>query len=520
MNMMNPKTLLAIGFTLASVSFGEPVSFTSQIKNIREMPEYLAGKTFTEFTAQISLRNEPCNALTFYTATASDMGLTPEAFSELLQKRYAQSANGLYFNVQIESCDVENDLVVIKSLEPCNTQNCPDHYVLEDKVWLDQNFAQTMDPSWISYYYHLPLQWDEEKQLWEVKAYYAQDIYFTDIYEDPMPVAFVTYSQSNEPDKVTPYGPFTQYYASGDVMTKKHYGENGAEGESTNYHPSGKVHQTATFKAGKPHGDVITYHENGVVESDILYDEGKPVDRFCTHYFEDGTVSRTHTYYQGSYDGEYVDYYPDGSISLKGQYHQGNMSGIRESFFPSGELEYHHQYMTEAPFAKDGEQRTYYESGQIKREEQYQKGINTSTKDWDKNGTLVRIVSTNLEGQKDGLQQRRNANGQLRNEQTYKNGVMIGDNKEWGDDEVLLLHETYDDEGVPIGEHQYWSNYDHKLSKKKIYGDNGTLLFTEDYQYAFDDSGEHQIIIEDHLQETTTTTFYDALGKVLKVTNH
>ena len=522
MRLFFSQLCLFICFSILSLSFSEPLGFTSKVHDIRDMPASLYERQAEQlpYMASISLQNEPCTHFALYSATARDFGLSDSEFIEKLKVLSAQAEMGLYFNIQISSCNPESEIISIHSIEVCNPDNCPDQYVLTNKVWLDQDFIQTTDPLWITYYYHLPLQWDEQKQLWAVTAYYARNYYFSDIYETPPPIAFITYSQSDKVGQFQPFDQFTQYYPTGEIATEKWYGDQGEEGVVKNYFISGKLHQTAQFNNGLPQGNVITYHENGTIESDIPYIDGIPVDRFCKHYFDDGRVARTHTYYQGSFDGEYIDYYPDGKIDTKSQYHQGHLIGEKVSFYPSGQLEYRYQFSSTEPYHKDGSQVHYYEDGTIKRKEQYQDGTKTQSQEWNKKGVLTRLINLDLAGKKEGVQETRNADGQLTQQQNYRHGTMIGDNKEWDYKGFLLMHETYNDQGQPVGEHQYWNLYTQKLAEKKTYDENGTLLLTEKHEPSFETVdgkvGVYQITTHNHIQGTHQTIHYDQTGNIIK----
>lgn len=511
-----PLSLLSVGLILGSIAFSKDLSFTTKINNFYKVSENYYGKSSTELQAKFSLTNTPCNAFTDYIATPSSLGLNETDFKNKLNNTIAtEIQNESYFNVKTEACDLdeENDITFITSLEICNNTNCPDQYVLDNKVWLDEDFRPTSfhEPIWLEYYYNLPLKWDEEKSLWEITAYYARNIY-ADINEEAAPIAFITYSQSDELEKVTPFGKFTRYFPDQTIATEANYGENGYEGVFNAYYPSGNLFQTAHYINGKAEGNVITYHDNGQIESDIIYENGIPLDSFCTHYFDDGSIARTHTYYRGAFDGEYIDYHPNGKIKLQSLYLKGSLIGKSESFYPSGAPESIDNY-SQAPYEnycqRGGEQLKYYENGQIKEKSLYKEGSQISRHTWNSNEILIRVENWSNNYTSHGEQKEWFSDGTLKKSATYMHGTKIGEFKEWDEDGDLMTVETYNNEGKPIGEHIDWSRYNKKIWLKNIYDDQGTLLFTHNYSHSYSNDGSYSERITDHQNDVTKDIKYD-----------
>jgi len=136
----------------------------------------------------------------------------------------------------------------------------------------------------------------------------------------------------------TKNGPYTAYYASGQLKQKATY-ENGIMvGENIFYHLNGQPEIKETYKNGVLDGQYYSYFENGQIEISAPYQNGN-MNGTLKSYYENGTIKEVVEIVDGNENGPFKEYYENGKIHWEGQFLNGdNEFGLLKEFDENGSL--------------------------------------------------------------------------------------------------------------------------------------------------------------------------------------
>jgi antitoxin component YwqK of YwqJK toxin-antitoxin module len=138
---------------------------------------------------------------------------------------------------------------------------------------------------------------------------------------------------------------------------------------------------------------------------------------------------------------------------------------------------------------------SFYESGQVKNQVLFQRGIKSGPdSSWSSNGLLKGVLNYQ-NGQKDGVELRFNSKGQKVMEIHYKNGLQHGPELTWNNNGVLLFDgtfnegkkegrfKTYNDDKTLLSEIDFGNDQVHGIEKIYCAPRNGTQIAGRDRNY-------------------------------------
>ena len=173
--------------------------------------------------------------------------------------------------------------------------------------------------------------------------------------------------------------------SSGDIENKNLFSGEKKVGEWITYDKNGVIRFINNYKDGKKYGLQKSYYDNGTLDlfernitlgvcvykkyyqNGQLLQEGETKDDVEVGdfklWYENGQLCQIGSFKDGKEDGEWKYYYENGNLELKGHFKNG---------FPNG-----------------GENKTWYECGQLKSEEVWENGVVISQKCWDEDGKEI-----------------------------------------------------------------------------------------------------------------------------------
>ena len=276
----------------------------------------------------------------------------------------------------------------------------------------------------------------------------------------------------------------TNYYSTGEVQQV--YVQSGDSLRHVFFHKNGVISEEGLVVNGQKVGEWRRYYYSGELSTLFTYFEG--VKEYVHRSFYKDGKSKSHGSVKNFRDYEYVSYYNSGIVQYTIEPTDSNTQ-IRKEFYPSGALRMEGMF---API--HGVWKTYYETGELKRLEQFEHGRMTGVwKEFYRNQD-VKHIETCVPGTKIRDIKEYHPNGALKsigrkNFQFSKTGYVIGEWKEYHDNGRLFKTSKYENaqkvgvwksyhrngtlasigeyiEGIPIGE---WKEY-HKNGALKHIG--------------------------------------------------
>lgn len=166
------------------------------------------------------------------------------------------------------------------------------------------------------------------------------------------------------------------YYdsATGKKEKEGKYREGLRQGEWFSYEPMARIKtEQINFLDNKRHGDAVFYFANsGLKKSEGNYYQGKREGRWTYYYEHGGPISQIENYQAGMLDGKVICYDSLGKIISSATFKNDTLTGERIQYYPGTDIVW-----IKANYLKgllDGELRTYFESGKLKRLEKYNRG--------------------------------------------------------------------------------------------------------------------------------------------------
>ncbi|WP_294613474.1 toxin-antitoxin system YwqK family antitoxin [uncultured Gilliamella sp.] len=504
----NTVIVLVIALNIFSVQADDKntVQFVSKINKIIESEpifrRMLNGQLEHELADRLFFSDKiPCGGK-YQAINARSVGLSQdEYYNSFWSSLLPAIQNEEYLLITSEACDTNKNIHFITNIQVCNADICDKKYLpANDIMWItdyENNYYPTIKKD-ADYFIKLPLVFDENKKLWKIEGWYFKDKEEKQL--DKPVLAFEGYTSTDlmqKFDNIKFNNLLTYYYLSGNKLKEVPYNNNGEiDGIFISYYNSSdnNILEKVPFKNNKKEGQATIYNVNGTIEAQPKFYQDKNIDGPCLHYFANGQLSRQHTYLNGHYEGDYIDYFQNGQISEKSTYRNGKKVGVSEQFYKTGkpysfthyddEGRLHGEY---ASFDKNGFKETnyIYEHGKTKERNNWKNGIKTEEsffyiddnkqefdgvhRVWYDNGQLKYIENYN-KGIKEGLFQNWYPNGKLELEEVYKNNKLIS-SIQWNKDGIKKSEEFYNSDGLKEGEWKTW--YDNgQLEDIYTYKDN------------------------------------------------
>jgi len=181
-----------------------------------------------------------------------------------------------------------------------------------------------------------------------------------------------------------PFGQWKVYWDNGTVMREGLYKDKGKrEGMWKEYHSNGKLETEALYKAGELNGLVKNYAQTGELVNEKNFKAGKLSK--VTYYDTDGKVL-------GKFElvgrSTVREYYPSGILAAEGDYENGKRVGLWTLYSSNGGWK--RGTVTYRNGERDGKYKSYYVSGKISYETNYDDGVQSGyTKSWHPNGQIM-----------------------------------------------------------------------------------------------------------------------------------
>jgi uncharacterized protein len=278
-------------------------------------------------------------------------------------------------------------------------------------------------------------------------------------------------------------GSFRFYRYEGDLLYETNYRNDLLEGKFKQYYPSGQLQFTFTLRKGVNVGDFTSYYESGELMSRCSFGGG---------YL----------------NGEYNIYYKNKTIKSSVLYDRGipiqqvECNSIWGDHLPCGNIEYGtgtillysdlgHLFSKEnwVQNKKSGKQYYYHSNGQISREVEYIKGVETGAiKDYSRDG-IVLFEGNVQEGLYHGDNTWYYPNGKIKVKLKYNSGKILmayftmsptGDSLDFGKMENGIgLLKLYDDSARVRETIHFFDEI--KNGKRTLYYSNGNLEYENEY---------------------------------------
>lgn len=191
------------------------------------------------------------------------------------------------------------------------------------------------------------------------------------------------------------------------------------------YYRNGKISSTGAYINDLEDGPWKYYFEDGTLEQSGDFSRGKE-DKIWKWYYSNSKDRRIENYTKGNRNGQFLEYDPYGYITAEGEYQDDFRNG--KWFLSFGDQVEQGKYRDGL---KQGEWQ--YFKYELSEEAKYfigdfYQGLPDGTWNvYDENSNLIQTISFN-KGSKDGSEKRFTASGQLKREMTYKAGELISIN--------------------------------------------------------------------------------------------
>jgi antitoxin component YwqK of YwqJK toxin-antitoxin module len=198
-------------------------------------------------------------------------------------------------------------------------------------------------------------------------------------------------------------------YSSGQTHSIITISQKPLEISLTYYYENGNKKHTTNYFERKLNGRCLSWHSNGQLKEDTLYNQNKPLSKHC--YFPTGNIELIEEYYEDGTGKSVTTWHDNGQINF-----QNNEDGTSFTYSESGQLiskgirsGYLHEggnlllweYSDEGKIRKEtkqyyvdgllhGYEKTFYETGELRREVDYTNGHNNKiVKTYKKTGEVT-----------------------------------------------------------------------------------------------------------------------------------
>lgn len=271
-----------------------------------------------------------------------------------------------------------------------------------------------------------------------------------------------------------PEGLVKAYDSTGTLQSEITYKNHQPNGPTRTFWPGGQVKSVRQYRNGLPDGPETTYYESGQVASEIVTQPGAK-EGMQRWYFPSGKLQREGAYRvvlippppatytvagspekpkkremrenappatTAALDGPVTEYFEDGTVAGRTVYKSGTKTGTEQYFYLGGKPREETKY---ANNAHDYDRRAWYESGNLKADEQVV--ANLKTGEWrtyfDAPGAPPRTLARYDRGHLAGEQLTYHANGRVATRGACEVGHKAGIWQELDDTGALRVETTY-----------------------------------------------------------------------------
>ncbi|MCD4734959.1 MAG: toxin-antitoxin system YwqK family antitoxin [Bacteroidales bacterium] len=178
-----------------------------------------------------------------------------------------------------------------------------------------------------------------------------------------------------------------EYFANGNLKHVFHKKNDKFDGLAEWYYNTGGIKQSCTYKDNKLHGLNTRYHPNGRPQLTENYKNGLRQGTSKSFYIN-GKIESNSFYNNDTLHGDYFVYHSDGTRKIEGKYKNGLFEGKWYYFDMAGNL------IGLGIFESgNGLHKAWYQSGELKREVQYQKNLKHGKETWWKeDGKIEKVI--------------------------------------------------------------------------------------------------------------------------------
>jgi antitoxin component YwqK of YwqJK toxin-antitoxin module len=297
------------------------------------------------------------------------------------------------------------------------------------------------------------------------------------------------------------HGEYKEFY-NGRLILHTNYEMGLIKGEQKKFaRNSGAIvaieHYSIVKKDGKPYsvkdGAAKYFDNQGNLRTSGQFKEGLKTGEWVEYFYGGKGIDNRMTYKEGKKHGEYVYYYPDGKIKKRGiMYDELEVNGVKKRYISDGTIEEYYQdgqIKSQQDYDKgelSGDWIRWYQNGQVQEKGNYTRHMKTGKwQYWDDKGSLIsemnfKIITENnkdisakhgtekrwkdgvlvseveyVDGKKEGKQKQYYANGQLASVMYFNDGGLQGD------------YIQYYENGSIKSKKQFINSYPHKNSTSK-----------------------------------------------------
>jgi len=240
------------------------------------------------------------------------------------------------------------------------------------------------------------------------------------------------------------------FFDNGNPKYVHHYQNGVLVGELITYYKNGNVEQKVSLKNEKPHGLMLSYYEAGNLRREAYYNEGIRNGPFVEYHMT-GTRAEESYYKNGVLDS--VSRYWDnvfGTLMKEQYYKMGKKDGVWYTFNIKGDTITMFTYKDDV---LNGPYKKYFDGFEQVGDKNNGRGVGKDTSRFDPKKykrvyvSMLDEYGTYVNGKLDGEFKTGLYHREAHAEGTYSMGVMVGEWKYWDENDQLVLHEKYDDEG-------------------------------------------------------------------------
>ncbi len=243
------------------------------------------------------------------------------------------------------------------------------------------------------------------------------------------------------------------FFENGKNKYIHHYQMGVQVGESLTFYKNGNIEQKVSLKNEKPHGPMLTYYEAGNLRLESSYNEGVREGRYIRYHLTGGVAEES--YFKNGIQDSVSRYWDNvyGTLMKEVYYKMGKKEGAWITYNEKGDTITIFNYKNDVlngPFKK------YFVGFEQIGDKNNGRGIGGDTAKFDprKNQRVYEYAldeyGTYVNGKLDGEFKTGLYNREAHAEGTYKDGVMVGEWKYYDENDKLVLHEKYNDNGELI----------------------------------------------------------------------
>lgn len=149
---------------------------------------------------------------------------------------------------------------------------------------------------------------------------------------------------------------------------------------------SEKEIESPPFKANVPVYAIENSHPELEIKNGIALFRELTFSGQILSFYEDGTLHRKESYYNGKLQDSSLTYYPNGQLYQARFYHENKRAGIHKAWYPNGQLKFWYTFHNGL---NHGNHKEWSSKGTLLKDFNYKMGFESgSQKLWDINGKI------------------------------------------------------------------------------------------------------------------------------------